>query len=85
MSSQLTYEELATLMQRCAGITLDPADLADRPDTPFVELGLDSLGLLAVVGELEQQYGTPIQADAESCKTPRDFVDTVNTTVTTGA
>ncbi|MDT3397996.1 acyl carrier protein [Streptomyces sp. B1866] len=81
MSTQLTYAELASLMRSCAGITVDPVELQARPHIAFTDHGLDSLGLLAVVGELEQRYGVPITADAESCQTPRDLLDVVHTTV----
>ncbi|NEW74483.1 acyl carrier protein [Streptomyces rhizosphaericus] len=85
MSSQLSYGELATLMKRCAGLTVDPDTMQARPDSTFEEYGLDSLGLLAIVGELENRYGTPIEPGAESCKTPGDFLDVINTSLTSGA
>jgi minimal PKS acyl carrier protein len=84
MSSQLTYDELALLMRKCAGLTVDPASLETRPQSGFDEYGLDSLGLLAIVGELEKRYGTPIHADADTCKTPGDFVSIINTSLTSG-
>ncbi|MER6320286.1 acyl carrier protein, partial [Streptomyces sp. NPDC001581] len=51
MSDRLTLEELAVLM-KTAGITVDPTEMARRPDSAFDEYGLDSLGLLGIVGEL---------------------------------
>jgi minimal PKS acyl carrier protein len=74
----LTYEELAALMKSSAGITADPRQLAASPDTPFAEYGLDSLGLLGIVGELENRRGLPITGEADSCKTPGAFVEVVN-------
>jgi minimal PKS acyl carrier protein len=85
MPSQLSYDDLASLMKRCAGLTVDPERMRTRPDSTFDEYGLDSLGLLAIVGELENQYGTPIEPGAESAKTPGDFLDVINTSLTTGA
>ena len=85
MSSQLSYGDLASLMKRCAGLTVDPELMRTRPDSTFEEYGLDSLGLLAIVGELENRYGTPIEPGAESSKTPGDFLDAINTSLTPGA
>ncbi|MFD3438681.1 MULTISPECIES: acyl carrier protein [unclassified Streptomyces] len=85
MSDVLTIEELAALMKKGAGLTVDPADLAGRSETRFDEFGLDSLGLLGIVGELENRHGRPLPPDADRCKTPREFLDLVNTTLMSGA
>ena len=82
MNAQLTLNELAALMKSAAGLTVDPKELANRPDATFTEFGLDSLGLLGIVGELENRQGRPMPTDAERCKTPRDFLDLVNTAQT---
>ncbi|AOP47256.1 acyl carrier protein [Streptomyces lydicus] len=79
MTAQLTLNELAALMKSAAGLTVDPKDLANRADMSFAEFGLDSLGLLGIVGELENRHGRPMPTDAERCKTPRDFLALVNT------
>lgn len=71
MSERLTIEELAALMKKGAGLTVDPVDLASRPQARFDEFGLDSLGLLGIVGELENRHGRPLPPDADRCKTPR--------------
>ncbi|MGW7019550.1 acyl carrier protein [Streptomyces decoyicus] len=82
MNAQLTLNELAALMKSAAGLTVDPKELANRPDATFTEFGLDSLGLLGIVGELENRQGRTMPTDAERCKTPRDFLDLVNTAQT---
>lgn len=74
----LTMEELAALMKKGAGVTVDPAAMAGRPDAGFDEWGLDSLGLLGIVGELETRHGRPLPPDADRCKTPGEFLDLVN-------
>ncbi|MGW1766290.1 acyl carrier protein [Streptomyces sp. NPDC002073] len=84
MTDHLSIEELATLMKSGAGVTVDAVDMASRPDTPFDEWGLDSLGLLGIVGELENRSGRPLPTDADKCKTPREFLDLVNATLKTG-
>ncbi|MGC9544636.1 acyl carrier protein [Streptomyces ferrugineus] len=83
--TKVTVEELATLMKKGAGVTVDPHDLERRADAPFAEFGLDSLGLLGIVGELENRHGRALPTDAERCKSPRAFLDLVNGALTTGA
>ncbi|MFK4221983.1 acyl carrier protein [Streptomyces sp. NPDC019890] len=85
MSDRLTIEELASLMKKGAGLTVDPVDLASRPTSRFDEFGLDSLGLLGIVGELENRHGRPLPPDADRCKTPQEFLDLVNNTLMSGA
>ncbi|MFF3325131.1 acyl carrier protein [Streptomyces sp. NPDC002889] len=84
MTPQLTIEQLAVLMKG-AGITVDPKDMGSRPETPFETYGLDSLGLLGIVGELENKYGRPLPPEADRCKTPREFLDLVNNSLMAGA
>ncbi|WP_149828766.1 acyl carrier protein [Streptomyces tailanensis] len=84
-ATEVTVEELATLMKKGAGVTVDPHDLEARVDTTFAEFGLDSLGLLGIVGELENRYGRSLPTDAERCKSPRAFLDLVNGALRTGA
>jgi minimal PKS acyl carrier protein len=85
MSDRITLEELSELMKKAAGVTVDPEELEQQYDTTFDVLGIDSLGLLGVVGELEKRYGTALPPDAERCKTPRQFLDMVNGALVAGA
>ncbi|OPC78382.1 curamycin polyketide synthase [Embleya scabrispora] len=83
MNGPLTHEELAALMKSCAGVTADPEQLR-RPDATFDEFGLDSLGLLGIVSELERRYQFPLGADVDQCKTPHEFLETTNSQLTSG-
>jgi minimal PKS acyl carrier protein len=83
MTVELTSTDLATLLKQKAGITVDPLDL-DRPGATFEEFGVDSLGLLAVVGELENRHGRPLTA-AESSKSSAEFLTAVNLSLKEGA
>ncbi|MGQ4485492.1 acyl carrier protein [Streptomyces sp. 372A] len=85
MTERLTYAELATLMKKGAGLSVDPKEMENRSDAAFEEYGLDSLGLLGIVGVLENRHGQPLPADADRCKTPREFLDLVNNSLMTGA
>ncbi|MFE2924252.1 acyl carrier protein [Streptomyces goshikiensis] len=84
MSERLTMEELAALM-KTAGITVDPTELASRPDSRFDDYGLDSLGLLGIVGELENRRGRALPSNADRCKSPGEFLNLVNSSLMTGA
>jgi minimal PKS acyl carrier protein len=84
MTDRITVEELAELMKKSAGVTVAPEELRQN-DTGFDRLGVDSLGLLGIVGELENRYGTPMPPDAERSKTPRQFLDLVNSALLAGA
>ena len=85
MKKELTYDELAALLKSSAGVTVDASALAGRPEVPFTDYGLDSLGLLGIVGELENRYGASLPPDSERCRTPREFLNLVNSTLTAGA
>ena len=85
MSDRITVEELSALMKKAAGVTVAPDELQQQYDNGFDTLGIDSLGLLGVVGELENRYGTPLPPDAERCKTPREFLDLINGALMAGA
>ncbi|CAL9371707.1 Actinorhodin polyketide synthase acyl carrier protein [Streptomyces sp. enrichment culture] len=85
ITTEVTIDELAALMKKAAGITVDPQELKQSAESPFDSFGLDSLGLLGIVGELENRYGRSLPPDSERCKTPREFLDLVNSTLTAGA
>ncbi|MGW0614803.1 acyl carrier protein [Streptomyces sp. NPDC002788] len=84
MSDRITVEELAELMKKCAGATVTPEELR-QDEALFESMGVDSLGLLGIVGELENRYGTPMPTDAERSKSPRQFLDLVNGALMAGA
>ncbi|MDT0573644.1 acyl carrier protein [Streptomyces sp. DSM 3412] len=85
MSDRITVEELSELMKKAAGVTVTPEELQQRYESGFDALGIDSLGLLGIVGELENRYGTPMPPDAEKAKSPRQFLDQVNSALMAGA
>ncbi|MGW3039940.1 acyl carrier protein [Kitasatospora sp. NPDC001159] len=80
MNNTLSYPELAALLQARAGVTVDPGDL-QQPGAQFDEFGVDSLGLLGIVGELENRHGLKVTPGAESAKTPAEFMELVNTSL----
>lgn len=84
MDTPVTYDELAQVMETCAGVSVDAAVLAAEPDVPFSDIGLDSLGVIGVIAELENRYAAPIGGDADSCRTPRQLITLVNSQLTSG-
>ncbi|GGY70547.1 acyl carrier protein [Streptomyces omiyaensis] len=85
ITTALTFDELAALMKQAAGVTVDPRELEKAPDAPFGTLGVDSLGLLGIVGELENRYGVALPTDAERSKSPAEFLGLVNGVLQKGA
>ncbi|MER6157893.1 acyl carrier protein [Streptomyces sp. NPDC001868] len=85
MSDRITVEELSELMKKAAGVTVTPEELQQRLESGFDVIGIDSLGLLGIVGELENRYGTPMPPDAEKSKSPRQFLEQVNSALLAGA
>ncbi|SEB70851.1 acyl carrier protein [Streptomyces sp. TLI_105] len=81
ITTGFTFDELAKLMKESAGVTVTPAQLEEAPETPFSVLGVDSLGLLGIVGALENEHKVALPTDAERCKTPAEFVALVNNTL----
>ncbi|MDX2528362.1 acyl carrier protein [Streptomyces europaeiscabiei] len=85
MSDRITVEELSELMKKAAGVTVTPEELKQRIESGFDVIGIDSLGLLGIVGELENRYGTPMPPDAEKSRSPRQFLEQVNGALLAGA
>ncbi|MEU9166736.1 acyl carrier protein [Streptomyces sp. NPDC048420] len=85
MSDRITVEELSELMKKAAGVAVAPEKLQQGYDSGFDTFGIDSLALLGIVGELENRYGASMPPDAEKSKTPRLFLDLVNSALMAGA
>lgn len=75
----VTLTDLTRMLRESAGeeegVDLDGGVL----DTPFIDLGYDSLALLQVIGQIQREYGITVPdgavADAE---TPRALLDVIN-------
>ncbi len=58
-------------------IGIDPADLSRSPSF-LKEMGVDSLDLVELMMELEEEFGVNISdTEAESVKTPNDILDVI--------
>ncbi|HZU56491.1 MAG TPA: acyl carrier protein [Actinocrinis sp.] len=67
MSHTIDREVLTRLLRESAGVE-EGVDLdgEDVLDTPFVEIGYDSLALLQVTGRIRREYGIDLPDDAVS-------------------
>lgn len=77
--SSITLAELVDLLRECAGVD-ESVDLSgDIIDTQFEDLGYDSLALFNTMGRIERDYHIALADDVlATARTPRAFIDTVN-------
>ncbi len=85
-TTHVTLTDLTRMLRESAGeeegVDLD----GDVIDTPFIELGYDSLALLQVIGEIQREYGVEIPDDAVvDAETPRALLDLINAGSTSAA
>jgi minimal PKS acyl carrier protein len=73
----LTCEELAEIVTRSTGVTVEPAAL-ESAAVRFEDIDVDSLGVLSIVAELEKRHQRDLGPDAEASQTPRELLDLVN-------
>jgi act minimal PKS acyl carrier protein len=74
----LTLQDLRLILVECAGQDetgpLDEAGL----DTPFTDLGYDSLALQEAAAVASLRLGVPVADDIADARTPREFLRLVN-------
>ena len=79
---RLTVDGFMDIMRECAGEGEGMAagtPVGDMQDTPFADLGYDSIALLEAVGRVERDYGVLLADEAVAdAKTPRALVELVN-------
>jgi len=76
--STIDREVLTQLLRESAGVE-EGVDLdGEILDTPFVEIGYDSLALLQVTGRIRREYGIDLPDDAVSdAETFRSLLDLI--------
>ncbi|PXX59747.1 act minimal PKS acyl carrier protein [Nocardia tenerifensis] len=68
-----------------AAVGGDGANFVSDTDQEFEDLGYDSLALLEAGGRIEREYGISLDDSVlTGAKTPRSFVDAVNTAIAAG-
>ncbi|MEU2154407.1 acyl carrier protein [Streptomyces sp. NPDC019396] len=83
-TTTVTLADLTRMLRESAGeeegVDLD----GDVIDTPFMDLGYDSLALLQVIGQIQREYGIEIPDDAVvDAETPRALLALINADQTT--
>lgn len=78
-TTTVTLADLTRMLRESAGeeegVDLD----GDVIDTPFIELGYDSLALLQVIGQIQREYGIEIPDDAVvDAETPGALLALIN-------
>jgi minimal PKS acyl carrier protein len=77
--SAFTTGELREVMIACAGPGEHPELDGEFIDTPYDDLGFDSLAVLELATRIQQDLGVPFPDDAVAeMATPRDVLDYVN-------
>ncbi|MBO1332634.1 acyl carrier protein [Streptomyces sp. VRA16 Mangrove soil] len=77
--SAITLNDLRQILAICAGEDDDSGLDASALDTPFTDLGYDSLAMLETTAHVSQRYGVEIDdAEVSDLRTPRQFLDGVN-------
>jgi act minimal PKS acyl carrier protein len=79
LTTTFTLADLTRMLRESAGeeegVDLD----SDVEDTPFTELGYDSLALLEIIGKIQREYGVTITDDAAAyAETPGALLELVN-------
>ncbi|MEU0130768.1 MULTISPECIES: acyl carrier protein [unclassified Streptomyces] len=85
-TATVTLADLTRMLRESAGeeegVDLD----GDVIDTPFMELGYDSLALLQVIGQIQREYGIEIPDDAVvDAETPGALLALINSGQATAA
>jgi act minimal PKS acyl carrier protein len=81
----LTLEELVGILRESAGEDEDVDLGGDISDTPFTDLGYDSLALLETAGRVQRDFGIALDDDVlGAAETPRLFLAAVNKRLAAG-
>ncbi|MFB7124187.1 acyl carrier protein [Kitasatospora xanthocidica] len=84
MAAEITYEELATLVRTRAGVQVTAEELAE-PGRMFLDLGVDSLGVLGVLADVENRYGVSVDSAELLGRPVAEFLKDVNAQVASGS
>lgn len=78
----LAYEEFLSIIQRCTGVTAEVLRV-DDPTVTIEDMGVDSLGLMNVVTEVENHYDIRLETDGVQCFP--EILTLINEQLTTAA
>ncbi|MCM6771860.1 acyl carrier protein [Nocardia sp. CDC159] len=82
--TQMTLDDLTRILREAAGAD-EAVDLSgDILDTPFDDLGYDSIAMLETASRIQVAYKVVLSDDAFiGAETPRELIDLVNGLLTT--
>ncbi|MFE0021518.1 acyl carrier protein [Amycolatopsis sp. NPDC059021] len=76
---RLTLDDMRELLRAAGGVDEGVNLDDDITDTPFADLGYDSLAVLEIIGRVRREYDIPVPDDAlESMPTPGQAVEFLN-------
>ena len=79
MQDEITVQDLREILAECAGADESTGIAGDIIDTPFVELGYDSLALIETAARIKQRFGVAIgDEEVAELETPRAMLGAVN-------
>jgi len=73
VDTTLSPTDLAALINRCTGVAVT-GDQVRFSQQSFDELGVDSLGLMGVVAELQREHGMSRGVDVAPNQSPRELL-----------
>ncbi|WSQ09447.1 acyl carrier protein [Streptomyces sp. NBC_01231] len=74
----MTLEDLRQMLAECAGEGDSVGIQGDISDTPFTDLGYDSLALLETIARIERDFGVALPEDlVATLDTPRSLLTEV--------
>lgn len=79
MMNALDEQKLKEILHAAGGADEDSVPQGDFLDTPFAELGYDSLAVMETGARIEREFGvTPPEESITVEATPRALIDAVN-------
>jgi minimal PKS acyl carrier protein len=73
VDTRLSPDDLAALISRCTGVPVTGEQVTD-PDRTFDDLGVDSLGLMGVLAQLQRDHGVSRDAELRPHQSPRELL-----------
>lgn len=73
MDARLSPTELAALISRCTGVPVTDEQVTDARRS-FADLGVDSLGLMGVLAELQRNHGMSREVDMQPDQSPQELL-----------
>ncbi|MEU7481927.1 acyl carrier protein [Lentzea sp. NPDC042327] len=73
MDTRLSPDDLAALISRCTGVPVTSEQVTD-PGRTFDDLGVDSLGVMGVLAELQRDHGVSKDAELLTHQSPRELL-----------